>query len=174
MKAFQLVISFCGAFSRVGVGMHADTLDLEQEKILEQLSSSGRTVGRHGPSGTTSSHPSSRGDYRGGRCRRIHAMKNRSTEVSYLVFTSSVNSRFSHNLLIQDNFLTLKRSGAVDQRDGEHDPRFGNAVPGLGKERTMPAHGNYSMTPPCLYCLRPEGIPQSDPRSAHGFGEQAL
>jgi hypothetical protein len=104
MTAFQLVVSFAVLLTALGASMLIHSIS-SKKKILNNFRLLAEQLGGMVHQENFFSYPVFQGDYRGRKVSvGFHAIKNRSTEVIYLVLTSSVNSRFS-TMLIQENFF---------------------------------------------------------------------
>lgn len=104
MTSFQLVISFAVLLGALGASMLMHSIS-SKKRILNNFRRLAEQLGGMVHQDHLFAYPVFQGDYRGRKVSvGFHAMKNRSTEVIYLVFTGAVNSRFSA-MLIQENFF---------------------------------------------------------------------
>lgn len=104
MTAFQLTISLAVLLAALGASMLMHSIS-SKKRILNNFRRLAEQLGGMVQQDHLFAYPVFQGDYRGRKVSvGFHAVKNRSTEVIYLVFSSSVNSRFSA-MLIQENFF---------------------------------------------------------------------
>src|SRR3990172_8504101 len=118
MTSFQLTISFAVLLIALGGSMLAHSIS-SKKRILNNFRHLAEQLGGMVHQEHLFAFPLFQGDYRGRKMSvGFHAVKNRSTEVIYLVYTGSVNSRFS-TMLIQDNFFKpIKDSASWSQEMG--------------------------------------------------------
>ena len=104
MTSFQLAISIAVLLVALGASMLMHSIS-SKKRILNNFRRLAEQLGGMVHQDHLFAYPIFQGDYRGRKMSvGFHAVKNRSTEVVYLVFTSSVNSHFSA-MLIQENFF---------------------------------------------------------------------
>jgi hypothetical protein len=104
MTAFQLTIGVAVLLTALGVSMLLHSIS-SKKRILNNFRRLAEQLGGTVHQDHFFAYPVFQGDYRGRNVSAFfHSVKNRSTEVIYLAFTSSVNSRFS-TMLIQENFF---------------------------------------------------------------------
>src|SRR3990172_915841 len=104
MTSFQLTISFAVLLIALGASMLMHSIS-SKKRILNNFRRLAEQLGGMVHQDHLFAYPVFQGDYRGRKVSvGFHTVKNRSTEVIYLVFTGSVNSRFSA-MLIQENFF---------------------------------------------------------------------
>jgi len=104
MTAFQLVLSFAVLLAALGAGMLMHSIS-SKKRVLNNFRCLAEQLGGTVHQDHLFAYPVFQGDYRGRKVSvGFHTVKNRSTEVIYLVYTSSVNSRFSV-MAIQENFF---------------------------------------------------------------------
>ena len=104
MTSVQLMISFAVLLLALGASMLIHSIS-SKKRILKNFRRLAEQMGGTVHQDHLLAYPVFQGDYRGRDVSvSFRAVKNRSTEVIYLVFTSSVNSRFGA-MLIQENFF---------------------------------------------------------------------
>src|SRR6185295_737350 len=122
MTAFQLMISFAVLLTALGGSMLVHSIS-SKKRILKNFCRLAEQVGGTVQQDHLFSYPVFQGEYRNRKISvGFHAMKDRSTEVIYLVFASSVNSRFSTMLVQESYFKPLKNPAQWTQEMGTQIP----------------------------------------------------
>jgi hypothetical protein len=134
MTAFQIMISFVVLLTALGLSMLIHSIS-SKKRILNNFRRLAEQLGGTVQQDHLFAYPVFHSEYRGRKVSvGFHAMKDRSTEVIYLVFTSSVNSRFSTMLVQENYFKPLKDPARWTKEMGTKIPDLNNQYQVWAKE----------------------------------------